>query len=96
MNQTIDMTDSNASIIGAIIAAVVCIFWAFFSETRHNHGIWVAFLMPLAPIIILVLWIIYIFIKYISYLVFVMGGRRGDHEEFMSNLRVRSGVFLLF
>ncbi len=96
MSQTTDMTITTPSIVGAVVAAVVWLAWAFLSETRHNHGFWVAFLIPLAPVIIPVLWIIFICIKYSSYLVFIMLGRREDHEEFMRQLKVRSGIFLFF
>lgn len=96
MIQTTDMTVTTSSIVGAIITAVVWLAWAFLSETRHNHGFWVAFLIPLTPVIIPVLWIIYIFIKYSSYLVFITLGRREDHEEFMRTLKIRSGIFLFF
>jgi len=96
MSQATDTTTITASIVGAIVATVVWLAWAFFSETRHNHGFWVAFLIPLTPAIIPVLWIIFLFIKQSSYLAFIMLRRREDHEEFMRKLKVRSGVFLFF
>ena len=90
------MTQPTETLIGAIIIAVVWIAWVFLSETRHNHGIVVAFLMPLAPIIIPVLVIVFYSIKFTSYFVFIALGRREDHEEFMRKIKIRSGVFLLF
>jgi hypothetical protein len=91
-----DLTVTTASIAGAVGAAVLWLAWALCSETRHNHGFWVAFLMPLAPVIIPFLWILYVSIKYSSYLGFLLLGRREDHREFMGKVRVRSGVFLFF
>ncbi len=91
-----DVIVTTAGIVGAVVAAALWLAWAFCSETRHNHGFWVAFLMPLAPVVIPFLWILYIFTKYSSYLGFVLLGRREDHREFMGRLRVRSGIFLFF
>lgn len=96
MSQAPDMTETTANIVGIAVAAVVWLAWTFLSETRHNHGFWVAFLMPLAPIIIPALWIIFLFIKYSSYLVFVVLQRRENHEEFIRQLKIHFGVFLLF
>ena len=90
------MIENTASIVSAVVVVVVWMAWVFLSETRHNHGFWVAFLMPLAPFIILVLWVIYVFIKYSSYFIFKAISRPEDHEEFMRRLKIRSGVFLLF
>ena len=89
------MTESTENIIVAIVIAITWMAWALFSETRHNHGILVALLMPLAPIIIPVLWIAFLLIKVTSYFVFIALGRRKEHEEFMIKLKIRSGVFLL-
>jgi hypothetical protein len=57
---TEDVTETTATLLGAVVAAVAWWAWAFFSETRHQHGFWVALLMPLAPVIIPALWIIFI------------------------------------
>jgi hypothetical protein len=93
-NETSDMTETTTIVMGAAIAVVLWLAWAFFSDTRRNHGFWVAFLLPLAPVIIPLLWLTYVLIKYPSYLVFVALGRRGEHEEFMRKVKTRSGVFL--
>ena len=82
------------SIAGAVVAAVLWLLWACFSDTRRNHGFWVAFLMPPVLILMPAVWVIFILVKYTSYLVFVALGRRGEHEEFMRKLRIRSGVFM--
>jgi len=58
------MTETTANIAYAIFPVAVWFAWAFFSETRHNHGFWVAFLPPLALILIPVFWIIFVFFKY--------------------------------
>lgn len=96
MEQVTDMAIAKSSIVGAFVAAVVWVAWAFFSETRHNHGFWVAFLLPLTPIIIPVLWFIFLSIKYSSLLAFIVFGRREAHEEFMRKLKVRTGIFIFF
>jgi hypothetical protein len=94
MSQAADVSEPTAGIGSAVVVAVVWLAWSMFSDTRHNHGFWVAFLLPLTPVIVPVLWIVYIFIKYSSYLVFVIIGRREDHEEFIRKLKVRTGFFL--
>ena len=96
MSQTANMSETTTGIAGACVAAVAWLAWVFLSETRHNHGFWVAFLMPLAPVIIPVLWIVFMLIKYSSCLIFIIHGRREDHDEFMRKLKIRSGVFLFF
>jgi hypothetical protein len=63
---TEDVTETTATLLGAVVAAVAWWAWAFFSETRHQHGFWVALLMPLAPVIIPALWIIFISNHYLS------------------------------
>lgn len=88
------MEETTVSIIFAIVAAVGWLGWTFFSDTRYNHGILIAFLLPLALFIIPVVWFLYIFVKYSTYLVFLVRGRRQDHAEFMRKLRDRLGVFL--
>jgi len=93
MSQTSEIADP---VVTAIVAAVIWLAWSFLSETRHNHGFWVAFLMPLAPVIIPLLWVIYIFIKSSSYIAFILLRRREEHEDFMRELRTRSGIFLFF
>jgi di/tricarboxylate transporter len=90
------MSETTAIMVGAAVAGALWLAWALFSDTRRNHGFWVAFLLPLAPVIFPLLWLIYIVIKYPSYLAFVALGRREEHEEFMREVRRRSGVFLLF
>jgi len=90
------MIELTENLIGAIIMIIVWIAWTFLSETRYNHGILVAFLMPLIPIIIPVLVIVFYSIKFTSYFVFIAIGRREDHEEFIRKTRIRSRVFLLF
>ena len=96
MKETTDMTETMTTIIGAVVAVVLWLVWALCSDTRRNHGFWVAFLLPLAPVILPVLWLTYILIKYPSYFVFIALGRQEDHEEFMRKVKIRSGVYLLF
>jgi hypothetical protein len=90
------MSDNIEVIAGATAAMVLWLGWALFSETRHNHGFWVAFMLPLSPIIIPLLWLVFITVKYVSLLVFLLRGRRDEHEEFMRKFKNRSGVFILF
>ena len=89
------MKENIATIAGALVG-IVWLGWAFFSETRHNHGFWVAFLLPLSPVIIPLLWLVFILVKYSTYPVFVLRGKKDAHEEFMRQLKIRSGVFMLF
>jgi hypothetical protein len=77
-------------------AVMLWLCWALFSETRHNHGFWVALLLPLSPVIIPLLWLIYLLVKYSTWLVFLLRGRRAEHQEFMRKFRVWYGVFMLF
>lgn len=90
------MTQFPENLIGAIIIAALWIGWTFCSETRHNHGIWVAFFLPLALILFPLLGLVYLLIKWISGIIFIALGRRDDHAEFMRQLRIRSGVFFWF
>lgn len=88
------MEEATVNIIFAIVAALGWLFWTFFSDTRYNHGILIAFLLPLALFIIPVVWFLYIFVKYSTYLVLLLLGRRQDHAEFIRKLRDRCGIFL--
>ena len=90
-----DQTAATTGVIGAVVAALLWLAWACFSDTRHNHGFWVALLMPLVLILMPVVWMIFVLIKGSSFVVFVALGRRGDHEEFMRRLRIRSGILML-
>ena len=90
------VTESTATIVAVVIAAAVWILWAIFSDTRHNHGFWVALFLPLTPVIIPVLWLVFILTKYSSYLIFITFKRKEDHDEFMRKFKIRSGIFLLF
>jgi di/tricarboxylate transporter len=90
------MPETTSTLIGTAFAILLWLGWALFSETRHNHGFWVAFLLPLFLIVSPLIWLIYILINYLSLLVFVLIGRREQHAEFMRKLKVRSGIFLLF
>ena len=90
------MNESTEIIVGAIVGAALWLAWGLFSDTRHNHGFLVAFLIPLALILIPVLFIVFVLIKYTSYFIYVALGRREDHEEFMRKVKTRSGVFLFF
>lgn len=90
------MIVTTETMVVAIVVAILWVVWALFSETRHNHGLLVAFLMPLTPILIPLLLIVYVVVKYASYLVFLLLGRRSEHDEFMRKFKIRSGVFLLF
>jgi len=90
------MKENIATIAGALVGIVLWLGWAFFSETRHNHGFRVAFLLPLSPVIIPLLWLVFILVKYSTYPVFVLRGKKDAHEEFMRQLKIRSGVFMLF
>ena len=90
------MSENTENIVGAIVVAAIWVAWALFSDTRRNHGILIAFLMPLALIFIPVLFIVFVLIKYTSYIIYVALGRREDHEEFMRKLKIRSGVFLFY
>ena len=90
------MNESTEIIVGAIVVAALWLAWGLFSDTRRNHGLFVAFLIPLAPIFIPVLFIVFVLIKYTSYFIYVVLGRREDHEEFMRKVKTRSGVFLFF
>jgi hypothetical protein len=90
------MPEPTAIIIYAVFAVGAWLAWAFFSETRHNHGFLVAFLLPLALIFIPVFTIIFVFFKYSSYVFFILIGRREDHKEFMEKLKIRFGCFPFF
>jgi hypothetical protein len=90
------MTQFPENLIGAIIIAVLWIGCTFCSETRHNHGILIAFLLPLALILFPLLGLVYLLIKWISRVIFIALGRRDDHAEFMRQLQIRSGVFFWF
>jgi len=90
------MAETTTSIFYVSLVALVWLAWVLFSETRRNHGFWVAFLLPLAPVIFPILWITYVLIKYLSLLAFIVLGQKKEHEDFMRTLRIRSGVFLLF
>ncbi|THB76767.1 MAG: hypothetical protein D6B25_08980 [Desulfobulbaceae bacterium] len=82
--------------IGLIIPVAIWLFWVVFSDTRHNHGFWVAFLMPLALFFFPLVWIAYVFLKYSTLLAFTVRGRKDEHQEFFRKLTIRSGIFLLF
>jgi hypothetical protein len=90
------MTETTANIVYAIFPFAVWLAWAFFSETRNNHGFWVAFLLPLALIAIPVFTIIFLFFKFSSYVFFILMGRKKDHREFMEKLKIRTGLFPFF
>lgn len=84
------------TIVGAIAAVAAWLAWALFSETRHNHGFWVALLLPLVLILSPLILLVFLLVNYISLIAFIAIGRRAEHGEFMRRLRVRSGLFLLF
>ncbi|MGE0484489.1 MAG: hypothetical protein AB7Q81_10145 [Gammaproteobacteria bacterium] len=90
------MSESTQHLVFAGLAVAAWLAWACFSETRHNHGFWVALLLPLAPVIVPLVWATYQLIRGASYLVFALRGRRDEHAEFMRRLKLRSGVFTLF
>jgi len=90
------MNETATSIVNMAVIAVLWLAWSFFSETRHNHGFWVALLMPLVLIIMPMSWIIFIFVNYSSYILFLIRGRREQHDEFMRKVKTRSGIFLFF
>jgi hypothetical protein len=90
------MSDTLQSVVFAVLAGAAWLAWACFSETRHNHGFWVALLLPLAPVIVPLLWVMYQAIRGVSYAVFALRGRRDEHAGFMHRLKLRSGVFTLF
>lgn len=87
------MTETTANIVYAIFAAGAWLAWAFFSETRNNHGFWVAFLLPLALIVIPVFTILFVFFKYSSCVFFVLIGRREDHQGLIEKLQNIVGLF---
>mgnify|MGYP001419384426 CR=1 FL=1 len=87
--------DDSETIITACVVAAAWLAWGLFSETRHNHGFIVAFLMPLALVMLPLLWIVYLLIKYTTLAAFILSGRREEHAEFLRKLKVRYGVFLL-
>lgn len=72
------------------------LLWSLFSETRNRHGFWVAFLLPLSPLLLPILWLIHRGVKYGSLGYFILRGRRAEHAEFMRQFEIRSGVFLHF
>lgn len=89
------LTEHHAALIGGFMI-VLWLLWSLFSETRYRHGFWVAFLLPLSPLLFPILWLIYQGVKYGSLGYFMLRGRRAEHAEFMRQFEIRSGVFLLF
>lgn len=90
------MHDTATTSITVIVIVAVWLGWSLLSETRHNHGFWVAVLLPLWLCLLPVLWVIFMVITFLSFAMFVLIGRKSEHPEFMRQLRVRSGVFLLW
>lgn len=71
------------------------LLWTFFSETRHNHGILVAFLIPLSPLIILFMYLILWSIQIVLFTVYVLRGKREEYPEAIRKIKVRSGFLML-
>lgn len=84
----------KVSLMMTAIMLVLWVLWTLFSPTRYNHGMLIAFLLPLAPIIIPMVWITFKVIQGISFGVFCVLGRKQDHKDFMVDLKRRWGIGL--
>ncbi|MCB1746921.1 MAG: hypothetical protein KDK06_07080 [Gammaproteobacteria bacterium] len=90
------MNEALEHVVFGGLAVIAWVAWALCSETRHNHGVWVALLLPLLPLLVPLLWLVYGLIVAVTYVAFAARGRRDEHAEFMREFRARSGVFTLF
>lgn len=71
-------------LINLLYPALLLLFWFLFglySPTAHNHGRWVAFLMPLAPVIFLMVYVMLAISRLILYPVFVVAGKKQAYED---------------
>ena len=85
------MPENLMDLIAPIMVILFWVFWTFFSETRHNHGILVAFLLPLAPIYFVIGFILFQLIKLILYPLYSWLGRMDNYER----LKQKIGFWLM-
>lgn len=87
--------NDTADLLGPTLMIVAWIFWALCSETRYNHGIWIALLMPLAPLLIPLLLLVVQWVKLALWLLLVPFGNRSIYERRVTELKLSLGLYLL-
>ncbi len=66
--------------------------WTFFSETSYRHGRWVAFLLPLFPLILLALGLSLLLARLIIYPLYCLRGRQTDYPALRQKIRAAFGL----
>lgn len=74
------MPENLIDLIGPIALILFWVLWTFFSETRYNHGIWVAFLLPLAPLYFIIGFFLFQLIKLLLYPIYWLINKRDTYE----------------
>ncbi len=87
------MTETTLNLAMLAVTLIGWILWTFFSDTRHNHGIIVAFLIPLAPIIFIAIAIIFYTTKLILWPIYILRGKRKKYESLIEKIRLSLGFF---
>ena len=77
----------TTELIVPLLMIAFWVFWTFCSETSHNHGRWIAFLLPPAMVLWLVAFVLFHAVRLILYPVFLLLGRRKAYTRFMARLR---------
>ncbi|MBF2052443.1 MAG: hypothetical protein IGS03_03140 [Candidatus Sericytochromatia bacterium] len=73
--------------------AIVLLCWGlftFFSDTRYRHGRWVAFLLPLFPLLLLGLSLL--LARLLIYPLYCLHGRRADYPALRQKIRSAFGL----
>jgi len=68
------------------VMILMWIIWTFFSPTRYNHGIAVAFLLPLYPIFYLIAKVLFVLIKMILYPLYALRGKKEQYDQIIEKI----------
>lgn len=63
------------------------LLFGMFSMTANNHGRWVAFLVPLTPILFLAAWLLFALARVLIYPFFRLSGNSARYERALERIR---------
>ena len=82
------MNDTVSALLWPLILIALWVLWTLFSDTSHQHGKWVAFLIPLFPIIWLLLSLFHLLAKLCLRPLFRLLGQEDTYQAMMDKVRI--------